>query len=512
MVAGCGRIGFDATTDSSNDGAGPGRSLELPAGGQMKQVAIGPDGTWYAVSDTGGAFRSTDAGITWTRCGGHVGGGIAVTSDNVVWIAGADVGRSTDHCATWQNTGSPNRAENVFADGANIYALCDVGLKRWMNSSWQAITTPFDGARFIKMARGSQRYFIATNVGLLISNNGSTWSSTATGFSNLNIQDVAAGTTRTYAITLGAPGGISCADSTGASWSICHPTGGFSLFVDPANDSRVLAGIYDDMAITTNAFGSVNLGVREAAMMDRALIRGMTAVPDGSIVLASDRGIFQTSPPGSLTAVPRNIGLDAWDIDRITVHGRDMVLSTRGGPLYSQDGAAFTISTEDIMSNTSVFDAAAAPDGTMFVAGRDLYASKDRGATYQLAFVGSVDDGYRFHSIAFDGARAILGSQTRVLTADPPYTTWTPHDVVTGDRDVIAIHPTPGRLFLGTTLGVYESTDNATSFQPVAAITGTRTHDFADLADGSVIAATSTGVWKSDSSRTTWSRAGLDNM
>ena len=513
MLAGCGRIGFDAATnDSSNDGAGPGRSLVLPAGGQMKQVAIGPDGTWYALSDTGGAFRSTDAGATWMRCGEHIGGGIAVTSDNVVWIAGADVARSSDHCATWQNTGSPNRAENVFADGMNVYALCDIGLERWMGGSWQTITTPFDGARFFKMARGSQRYFIATNVGMLISNNGSTWSSTQTGFGDLWIQDVVAGTTRTYAISLGAPGGISCSDSTGATWSVCFPTGGFSLFVDPANDSRVLAGIYDDMAITTNAFGGVNLGVREAANMDHALIHGMTAAPDGSVVIASDRGLFQTTPPGALTTTPRNTGLDAWDIDRITVHGGDMILSTRGGPLYSQDGGPFAISTDGIMSNTSVFDAAVAPDGTLFVAGRDLYTSKDRGATYQLAYVGSVDDGYRFHSIAFDGPRAIMGSQNRVLTSDPPYTTWTPHNVVAGNRDVIAIHPTPGRLLIGTTLGVYESMDNAASFQPVTAIDATRAHDFLDLADGSVIVATSAGVWKSDASRTTWSRAGLDGM
>src|SRR5262245_38324243 len=71
---GCGRIGFDplAGDDAST---GIPISLVMPAGGQFSQIAIGPDGTWYAQSDTGGVFRSDDRTM-WTRCGARLGTGI----------------------------------------------------------------------------------------------------------------------------------------------------------------------------------------------------------------------------------------------------------------------------------------------------------------------------------------------------------------------------------------------------------------------------------------------------
>ncbi len=55
MLVACGRISFDPTTDASVS-SGPGRPISLPFGGQMKQVAFAPDGTWYALSETSGAF------------------------------------------------------------------------------------------------------------------------------------------------------------------------------------------------------------------------------------------------------------------------------------------------------------------------------------------------------------------------------------------------------------------------------------------------------------------------
>jgi hypothetical protein len=510
VLAACGRIGFEPSGDAGIDALPAQRSIELPSGGQMKQVVFAPNGNWYALSETAGAFRSTD-GETWTRCGAHVGGGIAVTSDNTVWIAGNDVGRSTDDCATWQNTGNPRRSLSVFADGATIFALNDNGLRRWNGTSWQVVTTPLDGAPFMKMAKGPQRYFIATLVGLLVSPDGTTWTSKTTGFSDNNLVDVVGGTTRTYAISIGDPGGISCSDATGATWSVCYGAGGFSLFADAANDQRVLAGVYDDLALTTNGFGSATVGLRAAASMDAALVSGITSTPAGNLVFASDRGIFVGIAPGAIATLPQHTGINAWDIDRITVHGNDMYLATRGGPLRSIDGAPFESSTQGVEINTNVFDTAVAPDGTVFIAGRGLFRSDDRGATMTEALAAGAPDVYRFHSVGFDGTRAIAGSQTRVFTSDPPYTTWTPHTVA-GNRDVIAIHATPGKLFIGTTQGAYVSVDGASTFQVVGGIGTVRVHDFADLPDGSLIAASVDGVWKSDATRTTWARAGLAGM
>src|SRR5439155_20271584 len=92
LLGACGRLSFDARGDATDDaGTGSPRSLALPAGGQLTQIAVSPDGTWYATAALGGAFRSTDQGASWTRCAVRIGQAIAVTSDNSVWMAGADV-------------------------------------------------------------------------------------------------------------------------------------------------------------------------------------------------------------------------------------------------------------------------------------------------------------------------------------------------------------------------------------------------------------------------------------
>src|SRR5438132_798259 len=80
---------------------------------------------------------------------------MAVTSDNSVWMAGADVARSTDHCASWTETGNPRYTEYVYADGNTVYALTDQGLRTWSGTQWNVITTPLDGIRFNWMTRGS---------------------------------------------------------------------------------------------------------------------------------------------------------------------------------------------------------------------------------------------------------------------------------------------------------------------------------------------------------------------
>jgi hypothetical protein len=66
VASGCGRIGFDARSDGQTDGTGP---LGLPWGGQMNHVIVAPSGDWYAISETAGAFRSTNRGMSWARCG-----------------------------------------------------------------------------------------------------------------------------------------------------------------------------------------------------------------------------------------------------------------------------------------------------------------------------------------------------------------------------------------------------------------------------------------------------------
>src|SRR5437763_1812959 len=112
LVAGCGRLEVDARAIS----------LQLPEGGQLLASALAPDGTWSAVSQASGAFRSEDH-ATWTPCAPSQGVAIGVDSSGAVWLSGSqDVLTSTDRCASWQATHLPAAPWTIGVSGAHVYA------------------------------------------------------------------------------------------------------------------------------------------------------------------------------------------------------------------------------------------------------------------------------------------------------------------------------------------------------------------------------------------------------
>jgi photosystem II stability/assembly factor-like uncharacterized protein len=211
-----------------------------------------------------------------------------------------------------------------------------------------------------------------------------------------------------------------------------------------------------------------------------------------------------------LTFSPLNTGLDAWDIDRILIAGTDLFVATPGGVLRSADGAAFTISTKGIDINTNIFDLLALPDGRVLAGGRLLFMSDDRGTTWTNIYGADSADGYRVYSLLLVGSRVYAGSGTRVLSADPPYTTWTPHNLP-ASHPVFALEATADtKMWAGTDSGLFLSIDSGSSWVATAAIPGApRINAFAKAADDSLVVATEAGIWRSNSTHTTFTRAGL---
>lgn len=516
-VVACGRVGFDALVDGAGGGDGDGgvaaRSLQMPAGGQMSQVIIAPNGDWYAISETGGSFRSADQGASWARCGVWThGASIAVTSDNAVWISGARVGRSTDNCATWTDTNNPRPAEYLFAEGASIWATVDTGLEKWSGTQWLAVTTPLDPNRFIWMGKTSARYFIATfSQGLMVSPDAVNWTAPGlTGFNSGTVGQVAGGPNNTYAITEGSPHNIACSNGLGMNWANCSPFGGLALAVDPADDTHAIAAVYDDLGETTNSFGSINLGVRELSM-DSAIVDDIDYLPSGELLAATDRGIF-IAPAGTVAFQPRLAGLDAWDIDRIQQVGDELWLTTRGGPLVSAQGQAFVSRTSGISGNTITRHIRAMPDGRVVSAGRNLYVTDDHGLSWTMLHTVNNPDNFYVADVAFNGTRMFAGSGARLLVSDPPYSTYTPVAYPGGNHPTDVLLFSSGSLWIGTDQGLHVSNDNGMTINPVASIGGRVVRDLLDLPDGRLLAATSDGAWISDTGRTTFMRAGLNGV
>ena len=470
----------------------------------MSHVAIGPDGTWYASSSTSGVFRSDDH-QTWTRCGARIGQGLTVSDDNTVWLSGADIGRSTDRCATWQATGSPRYSENVVAvtaPNAAVYGLTDIGLEVWNGTSWTQVPTTLDNNNFLSLTGNNSGLIVGTSAGIARSTNGVTWTTITTGVPTGDVRDLVSGPSHAYLIT-GIPGAIGCGSADGNTWTSCFNKGGFSLVVDPSNDQRVAGGVYDDLVVTGDVFVTVTGNARPNAGLDAGLVLDMAASgADGTILAATDRGVF-ASASFPLAFSPRLTGLDAWDIDGFLRDGDHTYIVTRGGVLHALGGAPFTVSTTGMTGNTNIRAVAVDAAGHVFAVGRNIFRSDDHGATWQSIHDLDVNDAYVTMSILVgDGGRLYAGSGTRLLISDPPYTTWTPHQVTATAQYVTALVRVGSELWAGTAIGVYRSLDDGTTFAQVGPTQSVRTITL--LADGGLAVGTISNLYLSDPARGTF--------
>jgi hypothetical protein len=505
VASGCGRIGFDARSDGQTDGTGP---LGLPWGGQMNHVIVAPSGDWYAISETAGAFRSTNRGMSWARCGARLGAALAVTSDGALWMSGTVVGRSTDQCATWSEPGAVEPSQYVFAEGNNVWALTNVGLRSWNGSQWVQVATPVGGI-FTWMGHYGTHYFIGTfGNGVLSSPDAINWTqhNDGTAFDSLEIGEVAGGLNHTYAVTLGGANNIACSDGAATTWTNCDPYGGLAITVDPNNDMHAVVAVYDDLGETTNAFGSLTRGLRELSM-DAAVVEDIEYLASRELLAVTARGIF-VAPAGTIAFQPRLTGLDAWDIDDITKDGDDVWLSTRGGPLHSKAGGPFAVRTTGVEGNTVIRHVRVMPDGRVIAGGRNLYVSDDRGDTWTMLQQLGTADGFYASDITFDGTRMFISTGDRLLVSDPPYTTSTVVPFPGGAYPGNVLLVSGGRLWVGTDRGLRFSPDlNVTSLFTATDI-GTRVvRDLLELPDGRLVVATQDGVWIASGG--TFVRAGL---
>lgn len=469
----------------------------------MRELAIAPAGEWYVLTYFGGVFRSDDSGATWHPCGSVASEGIDVAQDGTVWSAGPDVHASGDQCRTWTATDAPRATLDIGIYGSEVWAVGDQGIWLRTGLTWSQRSTPIDGSLFSRFGGNPLTARVAGTLeaGIVVSTDGMNWVQRPT--QSMHVNKIAASGTSLFVYT-GADGsstgGVDCSSGPGVTWTACDNDGGTTLAADPLEPQHVVFAIYDDLAETKDAFGQVTRGMREMSGLTDAIVRDLTFTPAGTLVAASERGVF-ASPPGPLAFQSRMTGISAWTIDKILVDGTDVYLGTEAGPLRSQNGQPFQMSLDGIKFATRASDLAFAPDGTLVATSRMIWKSNDRGASWQMAAALDIPDSYNARSVAFAGTRAIVGTNTRILVADPPYTTWTPRSVAGNPvNDVLAIGDL---VYLASDGGLFVSPDRGDTVQPVTAV-AISSHSVAMLASGALVVATDVGLWVSDATRTTW--------
>jgi hypothetical protein len=517
LALGCGRIDFDAIEVPMTSGVFT--SISLPDGGTVGHIVVAPDGvTRYAVGFGGLPSRSTD-GLTWTACGYIAAGGIAVTSDGVVYAAGRDdVYASRDRCATWQSTQLGQRPNAVGATPTVAFAMTNTRLESYQGGSWVAETTPLDGMKFQSFASdatGSELLAGTAGGGVVRrASTASAWALAATGLATKYVRTLAIAPSNAaiaYAVETDAGGGagdIAYSRDGGTTWTIGLMPGGFGLAVDPSDPMHVIASIFDDLAMTTDGFTTATRGLRSAAgtaeMLDFAF------EPSGALLAGTSSGVFASTAtqPATLAWQAQSKGLQAWWTRAIRTTSTDVYVGTDSGVLHGI-GGAYVLELSGFQIDTYVPDILVLADGSVLASGHQLRLSMDRGASWPEVYDAQVADGYTAQPLATDGSRVFAGTGTRLIYADAPYTTWTATAFPNGAHRVNGLALVSGVLWIATDGGVFSSADAGSTIQIVSGFPAIGTVSVAVLSDGTVVVGSFTGAWFRDAGTTTWQQRGL---
>ena len=267
-----------------------------PSGGEVLSLALSPnfasDHTLFAGTYDGGAFKSTDAGASWSA----VNTGLISPEVTPLALSPNFAADSTLFAGTW---------------GGGVFKSTDRG------SNWSAVNTGLTGMNVYSLAlspnfASDSTLFAGTNGGVFKSTDGgSNWSAVNTGLTNMDVWFLALSPNFASDHTLFAGtngGGAFKSTNAGASWSAVSTglanTDVRSLALSPnfASDSTLFAGTYGGGAFkSTNAgasWSAVNTGPTNTHVLSLAL----------SPNFASDHTLFAGAVGGvfSYTFSPRN--------------------------------------------------------------------------------------------------------------------------------------------------------------------------------------------------------------
>jgi photosystem II stability/assembly factor-like uncharacterized protein len=486
-----------------------------------------PDGTRVG----GGAFKTTDAGASWTRVKSGTGSDVFYdpTDPNVMWLAmsGDGVYKSTNGGDTWGQRSLVNGSGRIRlaiapTDAQSLYALtssAELFRTATGGASWSLVHSaacegqcvydlvldvdPTDASRLLV---GSMRFFASSNGGTTLTPVTSTWGSTQAVHQDTHILRYSRLTPGRY--WAGGDGGLWRTDTSGLGFVNLNNglslTQFYDVTIDPDDPLKVWGGAEDNSS--SGRFGS--------QLWDVTVVTG-----DGFMNLIDPRDrmlVFQTSYPSdnyTMPSVYRSLsgGLPN-TFDRLPTFGigagDNFPWVT---PLAILPGVAF-------VASQYVYRAEAGQPSASF---RWTKISPDLGSGSPLVVIHPYSLSSRPNPRAFKPAGAYAGTSNGriwrtadVLSASPQWTDVTSSypggyvsDVATDPFDpdrvyvtrgafnlgrfyrstsggaswdgsatglpnvpanAVAVDPDNGRrVFVGTDIGVYESTDYGATFHPL---------------------------------------------
>lgn len=338
----------------------------------------------------------------------------------------------------------------------------------------------------------SQTLFVGCDVGGFYrsDNGGQLWRIQNQGLRDPYLEAVVPHPTDPNILYLGTESGLHRSDDGGQTWKLCR--NGFPpeqrykysapiacLVLDPQHPDTLYAGVgiprnrgggQGKIYRTTDGARSWELYTPSGALPDDAVISSLLVRPDGSVLIATQHGLYQSAD--GRTWSPRNEGLAntytrylagcAADPQRlyVTVFSSPGVTPWDGGVYRSDDGGAHW---RRVIAGLPNWPKQGDTNPNM-TAQLDLIAVEPKdpntvyvgGAAWVSAGVWKTTDGGEHWTAVFNRPRE--GDPGNVEVGY--ITFWGP------SVTCLAIHPTaPGRLFFGTSGMVYETKDGGTSWQ-----------------------------------------------
>jgi hypothetical protein len=495
-----------------------------PTGGTVRCLAIGAT-SLFAGTDSGGVYRSTDNGASWsvanTGLAGKTVSSISVSAERVLALTNSGVFCSTNSGVAWAASGTIGATVSCVAVSGSV---CLAGTSGGIYRS---------------------------------TNDGADWSTANTGLANTTVQFLTVTGTNTYASTAS---GVFRSTNYGLSWSTAGLTG-VSVTQLAAAGIRLLAGTTTGISLSTNQGGSWTTLTVPSTMFSALAVSGSDLIVAFFMGVKAGTRFVDVSTDNGVTWTQKVSGLTDTEVLSFAVNGSNLCAGTRYGGVFlsSNLGTSWNEANAGLMrrpvakllsSGTMVFagtldggvyrstnggvDWVSAKNGlgetwykreisgvvmvgsTLFAAiGRPTY--RDNGGVYASTNNGTSwtkkNSTWLPQSIGSSGTAVYVGTIDGVHMSTDQGSTWS----MTGlaQPNVFAFLAIPPRLFAGARTagsslpgGVFVTTDNGANW-PQTGLTNVNVYALAAIGSTILAGTDSHGVYRSTDYGVHWTQSGL---
>lgn len=477
-------MGFGGGVNRSFDDGDTWTATPGPPGAQMDFITAGLGDTLFCGFNvpliSGGAFRSVDAGVTWSSINFGLGSSpthcIGVNSSGHVF-AGTEQGitglmRSTDGGSTWTqieidfvwwvSSIAFNSIDHVFISSttSGLLKSTDNG------NTWTALNAGF-GAQYTGdlTVNSADHVFAASSLDLYRSNDGGlNWSGTNNSIVNANVRSIHVNADNDHFVAVSG-GLIHRSIDAGGSWQTCNTglVGSWVSDIGSGLNGALFASTFGGQ-LGGGVFGSVDNGDTWDMLTDTTGdgAFSVTTTSNGDIYASIEPTMFiarSTDNGATWLSVYPGLG-PCSTFDDLVVGGNDVVFAAGrycGERVFSTSWGVQSIGTGEALATMAALSAR--DDGTVLA--------------------------------ALDGI-----SGARVFRAENNIPSWQQASYGLPDTtiNVLLCHPTPGLSLAGTPLGVYITNNDGDDWWPFSdGLTNLNVTAFAIDQNGMALAGTAGG-------------------